>query len=253
LQALEAAEISREFYLETAYELARLYEQRREYRQAAYFYQVVLGAPRPRRHAAAVEAQRKAEAAEVRLLLLESRRSLQRVLYAGAGGIAFLFVLFGVGFLFLRRQHKAPRQSLVVQKARGGVYIIPRNLPTGLSLSDLKDRFQQALEAERVGRCMAYAYAALLDPALVLPYLDDAWLADHVEADSLPNNRALLQCVIAIETAVEAQTFGKNPENTMLKLFQREFAKRGWDYPTHPTEWKQHFIEHHLDMLFERS
>ena len=62
-----------------------------------------------------------------------------------------------------------------------------------------------------------------------------------------------MQCVIAVETAVDRETFGKNPENTMLRLFQRECDKRSWTRPTHPTEWKQHFIKYHLDLLFERS
>ena len=263
-QALEAAKICQEFYLEAAYDLARLHEQQRAYDQATHFYQVVLDAPRPRRPAAALAAQRKAEAAQVRLMLIEteqrlaqSERRLQHVLYAGSGGFALLFVLGGAGFLFVLRRNQPPKPPLVVEKATGGFRIIPVNLPTGLSLDQLKQRFQDKMEAERAGRCWAYAYAALLDPELILPYLKEGppWLADlaeHVEADSLPNNRTLMQCVIAIETAVDHETFGKNPENTMLRLFQRECDKRGWTRPTHPTEWKQHFTEYHLDLLFDR-
>ena len=265
MQALEAAEIYQEFYLEVAYDLARLHEQQRAYNQATHFYQVVLNASVPRRYASALEARRKAEAAEARLMLIEaerrlvkSERRLQRLLYTGSGGLVLLLVLGGAGVLFVLRRHQPPKPPLVVEKATGGVRIIPTNLPSGLSLDQLKQRFQDKMADERAGRCWAYAYAALLDPELVLPYLKEGppWLADlaeHVEADSLPNNRALNQCVIAIETAVDGQTFGKNPENTMLRLFQRECDKRGWTRPANPTRWKQHFTEYHLDILFERS
>ena len=212
-QALEAAKVCQEFYVEVAYDLARLHEQRRAYGQATHFYQVVLDAPRPRRLAAALAAQRKAEAAQVRLMLIETERSLarserrlQRVLYAGSGGLALLLVLGGAGFLFLLRRHQPPKPPLVVEKATGGVRIIPTNLPTGLSLDQLKQRFQNKMEAERPGRCWAYAYAALLDPELVLPYLKEGepWLVDlaeHVEADSLPRSYGQMGSSLALTVA----------------------------------------------------
>ena len=269
VRAFEAAQIRPEFYFEAAYELAYLYEQQEEYDRAKHFFRAVVDAPRPQRYSAAMKAQRKVEEAEVRLVLLDSKQHLaeaekrhRRTLYASGGGFVFLLMLGGVGFLFLRQRYKPTKPPLVVEKARGGVHIIPVNLPTGLGLDQLKQRFQDKMEDPRAGRCWAYAYAALLDPGLVLPFLkagaqaDAPWLADlvkHVEADSVPNNRVLHRCVIAVEAAVDGETYGKNPENTMLKLFQRECDKRDWAYPTHPTEWKRHFIEHHLDILFERS
>ena len=268
-RAFEAAQVHPEFYFEATYELACLRERQGAYDQAKHLYQAVIDAPQPRRYASALKAQLRVEVAEMRLTLLtsekrlaESKKRHRRTLYANIGSIILLLVLGGAGSLFLRQRYKPSKPPLVVEKAAGGVHIIPTNLPTGLSLGKLKQRFQHKMEAERAGRCWAYAYAALLDPDLVLPFLkegaqaDAPWLADliaHVEADSLPNNRVLHRCVIAVETAVDGEAFGKNPENTMLRLFQRESDKRGWTYPTHPTEWKRHFIEHHLDILFERS
>ena len=153
-RALESA--IQEFHLFIAYELALLYDQREQLKEATRLYHAVLDAPRPKRHAAAIEAELKARKAENRLLMIESDRHHTRDRTAI---IALLLVLLSFGFVFLFRRGRRP--SLPVEYGKGGFYL-PYEMPTGLTLSELKARFQTipditALAANR----LAYSYALL--------------------------------------------------------------------------------------------
>ena len=100
------------------------------------------------------------------------------------------------------------------------------------------------------GSRLAYLYAVLFDPDLILSYIDDRWLARQVEADNLANSSALFLCAAAIEAAVKDRTFGDTPSNTLASYLRSEFKKRGWLWPSSPFVWKLHFLKHYVEALF---
>ncbi len=243
LQAQAASETFREFRLRILYELARLYEQREDYDRAASFYQTVIDAPKPSSFVEELEAERKAREGSIRILLLERERNRRRLGLA-FGGLLLLLGFVGAGyFLYVRR-----RRALIEQ-LRSAV-VIPENLRTGLTLQRLTQRFQQNVDAELFGTRLARLYAVLFDPDLVLPYLDDPFLARQVEADSIGNNTSLFLCAAAVEEAIEGRTFHGNPANTLGAYLRGEFRKRDWEWPKNPLAWKQHFMDYHVKALF---
>ena len=242
LQALKAAESCREFYLEAAYELARFYEQRREYKKAISFYQTVLDAPKRGNPVATLEAERKAQAGKIRLLLIEQEQSHWRLRLALAG-IVLLLGLVGAG-LYVHWRRRA-----IYDQIRESI-VLPEHLKTGLTLRALVRRFQRINDSELLGKRLAYIYAVLFDPQLVLDYIDDPYLRPQVEDGSVENNTALFECVAAVEQAVVERTFRGNAANTMRSYLLREFRRRDWKWPKNPLAWKRHFLEHHIKTLF---
>jgi len=243
VQAFEVAEVHQEFYLEAAYELARLYEQQRNYEQAIYLYQVIVDAPRPRSYVASLKAQRQAQQAEIRLLLIENEHDEQRLRYVLA---ALLIVLTIVGFVFLLRLKSPPS---LYKYASNGVYI-PKNMPTDLTLDELERRFQKMVRSVKLGSRLAYIYAVLFDPELILAYIKDIYYANQVTEDNVGNNTALLLCAAAVEVARTGVTFTGKAENTLGAYLRGEFDNRGWDWPKHPILWKRYFLEYHVEKLF---
>ena len=245
-QALDVAGNGGEYVLGIAYELAMLYEARRELNHAERCYQTVVEAPRPGGFAEALDAERKAHTAEIRLLLIRSERRHARLVWA-LGALGLLLNLVSVGCVLLWRRRTRPATSAAEPK-HNGVYI-PKHRPTGLSLEALTQRFQQAVEPELLGSRLACLYAVLFDPDLVLAYIDDPYLKPQVETDSVENNTALFQCAAAVEEAVSGQAFSGRPENTLAAYLRTKFRQRGWPWPKNPLAWKRHFIEHHADVL----
>ena len=242
-QALEAAQISREFALESAYELARLYEERREYNEAARYYRTVLDTPQPKSYAAALKAKRKTELAQTRLMLIDSER--QRHRDQNIIGILLLSLLVMVALFVLRRQHSPS----VVDHGKNGFYI-PREMPTGFKLEHLREMFQKIVDSALLARRLAYLYAVLFEPALIRSYIDDPFLLNQVDTDSLRSNAALFRCVAMIETAVDNQVFSRNPANTISNHLRPEFTKLKWPWPSHPLDWKRFFLQYHLKTVF---
>ena len=145
------------------------------------------------------------------------------------------------------RQRKAPVS--VTEAKRNGVFI-HRRIKTGMTLDQLTQYFRDAVESQLFGLHLAYIFATLFQPELILPHLDDPWLIKHVEDDSLPSNAALFRCVAAAEEAlVEGQRFGKDPANTIGSYLNGEFKKRGGSKPANPSKWKQYFIEQYVEDL----
>jgi len=245
-QALDESEIVQEFRLRIAYELALLYEEWDELDRAASYYQAVIDAPRPRDFMAALEAERKQQEAQIRLLLIESHRHQTRFYFA-LSGLLMVLVGGGVFFLFLKRR-RSPEPSLVEKKSNG--VFIPRKMPTGLSLEALEQRFVQAIDALKLGRRLAWVYAVLLDTALVLPFIHDEYLARQVEAYDVENNTALFQCVASVEEARTGESFSGRAENTLASYLRGEFERRAWDWPKNPLAWKLFFTKYHVDTLF---
>ncbi len=245
-QALDESEIVQEFLLRIAYELALLYEEWDELDRAASYYQAVIDAPRPRDFMAALEAERKQQEAQIRLLLIESHRHQTRFYFA-LSGLLMVLVGGGVFFLFLKRR-RSPEPSLVEKKSNG--VFIPRKMPTGLSLEALEQRFVQAIDALKLGRRLAWVYAVLLDTALILPFIHDEYLARQVEAYDVENNTALFQCVASVEEARTGESFSGRAENTLASYLRGEFERRGWDWPKNPLAWKLFFTKYHVDTLF---
>ena len=246
LHALDADGDGGEYVLGIAYELAMLYEERREIRHAERYYQTVVEAPRPGGFAQALDAERKAHTAEIRLLLIRSERRHARLVWA-LGAMGLLLSLVSAGCVLLWRRRTRPATSAAEPK-HNGVYI-PKNMPTGLSLEALTQRFQQAVEPDLLGSRLACIYAVLFDPDLVLHYIDDPYLKPQVETDSVENNTALFQCAAAVEEAVSGQPFSGRPENTLAAYLRTKFRQRDWPWPKNPLAWKRHFIEHHVDVL----
>ena len=245
-QALDAADDGGEYVLGIAYELAMLYEQRRELHHAEHYYQTVVDAPRPASFAEALNAERKAHTAEIRLLLIRSERRHTRLVWAlGAMGLLLSLVSVGCVLLWCRRTRPA---TSAPEPKHNGVYI-PKHQPTGLSLEALTQRFQQAVEPELLGARLACLYAVLFDPDLVLHYIDDPYLKPQVETDSVENNTALFQCAAAVEEAVSGQPFSGRPENTLAAYLRTKFRQRDWPWPKNPLAWKRHFLDHHADVL----
>ena len=264
LEALEAAETVQEFSLSAAYELARLYEAERELRQAEQFYLRVREAAQPTGLAASLESVRKAHEAEIRLLLIRSARRQNRLWFGLASALVVLgFLVARLVFVRRRRQTAPPSEAetepalavpavpepepALPEKDGEGVFI-PARKPTGLSLQELEARFQEAVESELLGVRLACIYAVLFDPDLVLGYIDDDYLRPQVEAGRIENSTALFRCAGAAEAA-GGRPFKGDPANTLGTYLREEIKKRGWDWPKNPPEWKQHFIEHHSDIL----
>ena len=246
-QALDASETVQEFRLRIAYELALLYEEWDELDRAASYYQAVIDAPKPSNFMAALEAERKQQEAQIRLLLIESNRHQTRFYFA-LSGLLMVLVGGGVFFLFLRRR-RPPELSLVEKRSNGD--FIPRKMPTGLSLEALEQRFVQVVDALKLGRRLAWIYAVLLDTALILPFIHDAYLARQIEAYDVGNNTALFQCVAMVEEARTGESFSGRAENTLASYLRGEFDRRGWDWPKSPLAWKLFFTRHHVDTLFQ--
>ena len=250
LQAEEVAETMREFYVGIVYELALLYEQHRQLAEAARYYQAVVDAPKPSDFLAALKAQRQADAAQIRLLLLASEQK-QRRLHLALGGLLLLVALASGGLVYLWQR---PRRLANTLRAKSNGSFIPRRLSTGLTLDQLTAHFRKQVNSALFGLHLAYIFATLFQSELILPYLDDPWLIKHVEDDSLPSNAALFRCVAAAEEAlVEGQRFGKDPANTIGSYLNGEFKKRSETKPANPSKWKQYFVEHHVEELLRLS
>ncbi|MCH8855920.1 MAG: hypothetical protein IIA03_06710, partial [Proteobacteria bacterium] len=94
MAALNVSETVQEFSSRVLYELAQLYEEKRDYKKATRYYQTIVDAPRPSHtFAAEVEAVRKAREGRNRVLLLRAERRMRRTLY---GSAAILFLLLGL-------------------------------------------------------------------------------------------------------------------------------------------------------------
>ena len=247
LQAVDESETFREFYLEIAYQLAMLYEERDEMKRAASYYQAVIDAPRPGDFVAALEAERKQQEAHMRLLLIDNSRQRTYFYFALSG---LLLVLGGVGVLFLFIKRRMPS---LIEKKSTGVYL-PQRLDTGRTLAELEAYFEEAVGLRLFGRRLARIFATLFEPDLVLPHIGEDYLARQVEADNIASNAALFQCSAAVEVAIDGQRFQGKAENTMRSYLSGEFAKRSWPWPAHPVIWKRFFLKHHAeDLLKEES
>ncbi len=247
-KALEAAKICQEFYLEAAYELAWLFEERGKFDEATSYYRIVLDAPTPRSFSAALEAKRKTDAAVFHLLLIESKREHRR--NRSLNGILLLMVV-GLAFMFLLRRWRP--LSPVIEHGEGGMYL-PYEMPTGLSLDELKARFQTIPDiTELATRRLAYAYAILFERALIRAYVTDPYLQPQVEEDRLKDNSALFLVIAPIETAVDQQIFSGRPENSIRSHLRGVFDKHRWPWPSHPTEWKRYFLEYHMETVYGDS
>ncbi len=123
-------------------------------------------------------------------------------------------------------------------------------MPTGYTLDQLKQTFQQAVNSELFGRRLAYLYALLFEPDMVRSYIDDDYLLGQVETDSLRSSAGLFRCVAMIETALDNQVFSGTPSNSIGNYLRKAFEKHDWPWPSHPLDWKRFFLTHHLDTLF---
>ena len=246
MQALNVSEHVQEFSLRIAYELAMLYEERHEPNRATSYYQIVLDSPLPSNLVAALEAGIKQQEAQSRLLLIKSNRNRTHFHITLAG---LLVVLAGGVVLYLSLKRRIPPEPSMVEKKSNGVFI-PTKLPTGLTLDELEQRFQQVVGLNKFGKRLAWIYAVLLDIELVLPYITDEYLVSQVKAYNVANNTALFQCVAAIEEARTAEEFTGRVENTLASYLRGEFEKREWPWPKHPIIWKQYFVENHVETLF---
>ena len=242
LQALDVSESVLEYDLRIHYELARLYEQQRDYRRAAGYYQAVIDAPQPSGLADELAAVRRAKEGRIRLLLIEQERN-ERLFWLAVGGVLLLIGLVGAGLYYGRQRRRA-----IYEQLRQSV-VLPEHLQTGLSLEVLQRRFQKSVDSKLLGRRLAHLYAVLFEPALVLPYIDDEYLVPQVEANSLDNNTALFQCAAIVEGAVGGRTFQGDAANTLRSYLLREFKKRSWEWPKNPPAWKRHFLEQHVEIL----
>ncbi len=242
-QALDASKTLGEFHLRILYELARLYEQQLDYKQAMRFYQRVVEAPQPSGLAEEVGAALQAREGLARMGLVEQARSRTRFAVVSV----LLLLVLGVGFFLFVRQRKAP---VSVIEAKGNGVFIPRRLATGRTLDELVAYFREQVKVKLLSLHLAYLFATLFEPELILPYLDDPWLIKYVEQGNLPTNAALFRCIAAAEeTLVKEQSFSKDPANTIRSYLDNQFKIQGWTWPTHPTEWKQYFVEHHIEHL----
>ncbi len=161
--------------------------------------------------------------------------------------IVVLLLSCGV-LLYLLVRRRPPRTARAW--SNNGVFI-PTSLPTGDTLARLVARFQQAVDAHLFGGRLARLYAILFDSDLILAYIDDSFLASQVETDDIANNTALFLCVAAVELAVEGRAFGDNPANTLGSYLRAEFRRCDWTWPTHPLAWKQFFLHHYVETLFD--
>ena len=244
VQALDGAENVQEFYLEIAYELAMLYEAQHKMRRATSYYQAVIEAPKPADFVAALEAERKKQEAQMRLLLIDTNRH-QTYFYLTLAGLLLVLIAIG-GMVFFFRQ----RIPSIIEKKSKGVYI-PRRIDTGLTLGELEAYFQEAVESKLFGRRMARIFAALFDPDLVVPYIEDDHLVRQIEEDNIASNAALFQCAAAVDMVLNKQTFQGKPENTMRSYMSTEFARRTWPWPAHPVIWKRFFLKQYAEELLK--
>ena len=243
LHSLNVSESLHEYDLRIRYELARLYEEKRDYDRAASYYEAVIDAPHPNDTAEELDAVRRARDGRIRILLIEQERS-ETVFWLAVAGMLVLLGLVGAGFFRYIR-----RRAALYDKIRESV-VLPEDLRTGLSLDALERRFQEIANSKLLGKRLAYVYAVLFDPALVLDYIDDAYLKPQVEAHSLENNTALFECAAAVEEAVdEHRTFRGSAANTMRSYLLSEFRKRDWAWPKSPLAWKRHFLKYHVKRL----
>ncbi len=161
--------------------------------------------------------------------------------------LVLLLGLASVGFIYLWRRH--PRTGPTDHEpASKAVYILEKK-PTGLSLEGLRQRFQAAVESVLLGARLAYLYVVLFDPDLVLAYIDDPYLKSQVKAGRIETSAALFRCAAAVEAALKDQPFRDDPANTLGSYLRSKCKQRGWEWPKNPPEWKQHFIEHHAEVL----
>ncbi len=246
LQALDASEKVQEFYLRIAYQLALLYEERDEMKQAASYYQAVIDAPRPEDFVAALEAERKQQEAYMRLLLIDNSRQRTYFYFALAG---LLLVLGGGGVLFVFIKRRMPS---IIEKKSNGVFL-PQRLDTGRTLEELEAYFEEAVGLSLFGRRLARIFATLFEPDLVLPHIDDDYLVRQIEEDNIASNAALFQCAAAVEVAIDGQRFQGKAENTMRSYLRAEFAKRSWPWPAHPVIWKRFFLKHYAEDLLKKE
>ncbi|MFQ5571632.1 MAG: tetratricopeptide repeat protein [Rhodothermales bacterium] len=242
-EALEASETVRPFYIRIRYELALIFEQQGNIEHAVRIYRTAMNTPLSTYSVAELEAYNKAHKnyIHLRFRVLEQEQTRFQL----ALGL-LLFLSFGGGvvfLLFLRR--RAP--TVVSRLDDSPDLIYP--LPTGETLEHLEQRFQQTFEPALFSRRLARLYAALFNPALLLPYLKDPCLARQVDTGHIANNTALFLCLAAAETAREGRTFSDNPANTLSVYLRREFKKRNWPWPTHPLAWRQYLMHHHVDAL----
>ncbi len=244
-EALSASETVKEFTFRIRYELARLHEQRREYDQASSYYQTVIDAPKPSNSfAGELEAVQKAREGKNRVLLFKAKRRTRLVLFGSALGFLLLLGLVGTRFfLHLRR-----REAILDQLQNATV--IPKNLHTGLTLEQLERRFQKVAESELFGSRLAFLFAVLYEPDLVMPYIEDGYLLPQVEEDRVADNSALFLCSAAVEEAVKDMKFRGRAENTLRSYLSGEFEKRDWEWPKSPLAWKLFFLEQHAKTLF---
>ncbi len=245
MEARRASEAVKEFSFRVLYELARLHEQRRDYDRASSYYQTVIDAPKPSNSfAGELEAVQKAREGKNRVLLFKEKRRTRLVLFGSALGLLLLLGLVGTRFfLHLRR-----REAILDQLEDATV--IPKNLHTGLTLEQLERRFQKVAESELFGSRLAFLFAVLYEPGLVLPYIEDEYLLPQVEEDRVADNSALFQCSAAVEEAVKDMQFRGRAENTLRSYLSGEFEKRDWEWPKSPLAWKLFFLEQHAKTLF---
>ena len=245
MEALSASQNVQEFRFRILYELARLHEQRRDYDQASSYYQTVINAPQPgNSFAGELEAAQRAREGRNRVLLIKANHRFRLVLLGSVIGFLLLLGLAGAGyFLYIRR-----RESILDQLRNAT--IIPKNLHTGLTLEQLEERFQKVAGLELFGSRLAYIFAVLYEPDLVLPYIEDDYLLPQVERDRVADNSALFLCSATVEEAVKEMKFRGRADNTLRSYLSREFDKRDWDWPKSPLAWKLFFLDQHAKMLF---
>lgn len=244
-EALSASETVKEFTFRIRYELARLHEQRREYDRASSYYQTVIDAPKPSNSfAGELEAVQKAREGKNRVLLFKAKRRTRLVLFGSVLGFLLLLGLVGTRFFLHLRRREAILDQL--QDAT----VIPKNLHTGLTLEQLERRFQKVAESELFGSRLAFLFAVLYEPDLVMPYIEDGYLLPQVEENRVADNSALFLCSAAVEEAVKDMKFRGRAENTLRSYLSGEFEKRDWEWPKSPLAWKLFFLEQHARALF---
>lgn len=133
---------------------------------------------------------------------------------------------------------------------KGGFYL-PYEMPTGLSLEELRARFLTLPNVSAlVARRLAYVYAILFDRALIRAYVTDEYLWPQVEEDRLKDSTALFLCIALIETAVDRQVFSGRPNNSIRAHLDGAFKKHRWPWPAYPMDWKRYFMKYHMGTVF---
>lgn len=246
-QGIDASQRVREFYHRLRYELARLYEQQRDYKRAASYYQAVIDSPQPSSAAEELEAMGRAREGRIRILLIEHERS-RILLWLAIVGLLLLLGLLGTGLY-----QYVERRAAVYDKIRESI-VLPEDLQTGLTLKELEQRFQQITDSKLLGSRLGRLFAVLFEPTLVLDYIDDPYLKPQVASYDLETSTGLFECEAAVEVAVdEDRTFQGDPANTIRAYLLNEFRKRSWDWPKNPPAWKRFFLEHHVKGLLGKD